>query len=123
MLASMNYYKMMLRRARGVILWWALRRASAFILLVTLFLFPASAWAYTTPPATSGPTLQVSTGFNTHYPGWVPVYITLSNNGADFSGTLSISVSTPILPPGRRLILPSGYQEPIDLLKGTQRLV
>jgi len=118
---GMNYYEMMRRRVRDARGWWAIRAAPVLILLVALLLIPASARAYTAPQAASGLTMQVNAGFHTRYRGWVPVYITLGNTGTDFIGTLSISISRPVPPPGRRVISPSGYQEPINLPKGAQQ--
>lgn len=119
----MNYYGMMRRGIRGAMYWWILRTGPALILLGALFFFPASAWASTGPSATSGLTMQVNAGFHTRYRGWIPVHVALSNTGADFSGTLSISISRPVPPYGRRLISPSGYQEPIHLPRGVQQQV
>jgi hypothetical protein len=119
----MNYYGMMRRGIRGAMYWSVLRAGPALILFVALFFFPASAWASTMPSATSGLTMQVNAGFHTRYRGWIPVQVALSNTGADFSGTLSISISRPVPPYGRRLISPSGYQEPIHLPHGVQQQV
>ena len=118
---GMNYYEMMRRQVRDARGWWAIRAALVLILLVALLLIPASARAYTAPQAASGLTMQVNAGFHTRYRGWVPVYITLGNTSTDFIGTLSISISRPVPPPGRRVISPSGYQEPINLPKGAQQ--
>ncbi|HZT99118.1 MAG TPA: hypothetical protein VFA10_05630, partial [Ktedonobacteraceae bacterium] len=60
----MSYYEMMPRRVRGAIYRWALRAGPALMLFVALFFFPASAWASTTPSATSGLTMQVNAGFH-----------------------------------------------------------
>ena len=112
---GMNYYEMMRRQVRDARGCWAIRAALVLILLVALLLIPASARAYTAPQAASGLTMQVNAGFHTRYRGWVPVYITLRNTGADYSGTLSIGISNSVPPPGRSVISPSGYQEPINL--------
>jgi hypothetical protein len=119
----MNYYEMMRRGIRGAMYWWVLRAGPALILLVALFFVPASAWASTMPSATSGLTMQVNAGFHTRYRGWIPVHIALSNTGADFSGTLSISISRPVPPYGRSFTSPSGYQEPINLPSRVQQQV
>ncbi|HYB02463.1 MAG TPA: hypothetical protein VED37_19720, partial [Ktedonobacteraceae bacterium] len=43
--------------------------------------------------SSSGPTMQINAGFGAYYRlgAWVPLYITLRNNGPDFNGTLSTS--------------------------------
>jgi len=113
----------MRRGVRGAMYWCVLRAGPALMLLVALFFFPASAWASTTPSATSGLTMQVNAGFHMRYRGWVPVHVALSNTGADFSGTLSIGISSPAPPYRRSSVSPSGYQEPIHLPRGAQQQV
>ena len=92
---GMNYYEMMRRQVRDARGWWAIHAAPVLILLVALLLIPASARAYTAPPAASGLTMQVNAGFHTRYRGWVPVYITLRNTGTDFIGTVARTVNYP----------------------------
>src|SRR2546425_1935648 len=83
------------------------------------------ALAYT---AKGGPTLQVNAGFETRYRdgNWVPVQITLHNDGPDFSGTLAISPSSgsatglTIGPDYSKLVI---YQLPITLANGAQKQV
>src|SRR5438876_11804651 len=43
------------------------------------------------------PTMQVNAGFNARYRdgNWVPFQVTLSNSGADFSGSLSVNAPAP----------------------------
>ena len=64
------------------------------LILLLFFALPTNALAHT---VTGGPSLQVSAGFETHYRdgNWVPVQITLHNDGPDFSGTLSLTASNP----------------------------
>ncbi len=58
----------------------------ALALIVAYFFFPASASAHTVQASAatrSGPAFQVNAGFNARYRdgNWVPVQISLSNNG------------------------------------------
>src|SRR5258708_26454243 len=70
----------------------ALALVAALILSLTSVLAP-SAFAKSTVVPASKLTMQVSAGFNTRYRSgsWVPLYVTLYNNGAHFSGMLAAS--------------------------------
>lgn len=103
----------------------------AITIVLTYFFFPANAsanttyTAFTTQRATSvvnGPVLQVTAGFNARFRdgNWIPVQINLSNNGADFDGTISINAPIPYNGPGTTS---SVYSEPISLANGTQKQV
>ena len=104
----------------------------ALTLAIVFLLPPADALASplrlagrTTMPA-GQPTMQVSAGFDTRYRNgnWVPIHITLRNNGADFSGALSISnPSGPVVQTPSSTVPVSTYQEAIMLLHGTQKQV
>src|SRR6266567_6806582 len=104
----------------------------ALTLAIVFLLPPADALASplrlagrTTMPA-GQPTMQVSAGFDTRYRNgnWVPVHIVLRNNGADFSGALSISnPSGPIVQTTFSTVPVSTYQEPVMLPHGTQKQV
>src|SRR5712692_12002414 len=85
------------RTARKVLFWLCLA-----LTLVTFHLFPEGASAYTRTIATGGPTLQINVGFDddSRVGYWTPVQITLSNDGADFTGTLSATTYTSPLPSG-----------------------
>jgi hypothetical protein len=65
---------------------------------------------------------QVTAGFNARYRdgNWVPIQISLSNNGADFSGLLSISAPLPFAGSGNAT---STYKQPITLANGAQKQV
>ena len=92
------------------------------VALALLFFFATPARAHA---ATGGPSLQVNAGFGTRYrdENWIPVQTTLKNDGADFSGTLSLSASLPLfLTPGNT-VPTSSYQLPIALPNGTQKQV
>ena len=93
------------------------------ILALTLtLLFATQANPNQTPQ--TGVTFQVHIGFDGRYKNgtWVPVYITLSNTGPDFTGTLSIppppSLSTAEWPSTlyqSTITLPAGAQKQITL--------
>ncbi len=74
---------------------------------------------------TGGPTFQVKAGFDSHYRdgAWVPVQITLHNEGADFNGTLSLITPTPQFQLGSNPQVPSNYQVSISLASGAQKQV
>src|SRR6516162_3846829 len=61
---------------------------------------------------TGGPTFQVKAGFDSHYRdgNWVPVQITLHNDGPDFNGMLSMNTPTPQFQLGGSQGTPSNYQ-------------
>src|SRR5438552_4632092 len=66
-----------------------------FVLAVSLTLIFVNRSTPTEAPG-SGVTFQVHIGFDGRYKDgtWVPVYIYLSNTGADFVGTIFISTPT-----------------------------
>src|SRR6266566_7740024 len=90
--------------------------------LLLFFSLPIKALAH---PVTSGPSLQVSAGFETHYRdgNWVPVQITLRNDGPDFNGTLSLITPTPQFQLSSGQGIPSNYQVSISLANGAQKQV
>ncbi len=100
----------------------------AITIVLTYFFFPANAsanTAFTTQRTTSvvnGPVLQVTAGFNARFRdgNWIPVQINLSNNGADFDGTISINAPAPL---NGTSSTSSVYSEPISLANGTQKQV
>src|SRR6266516_434393 len=97
----------------------------ALALIIAFFFFPVSASAHigrASPAAISEPVLQVNAGFNARYRdgNWVPVQISVSNNGADLSGMLSIAAPSPFGGPGNPT---STYKESITLANGAQKQV
>lgn len=77
-------------------------------------------------PATQSPRMQVVAGFDSRYRDghWVPVQLSLSNDAADFTGTISITVSSSLSPIGPDAGSPSTrYQEAISLPSGAQKHV
>ncbi|HLG62662.1 MAG TPA: hypothetical protein VKY19_12055 [Ktedonosporobacter sp.] len=98
-------------------------------LALTLLLLPLSASAHAiyqssllTIPA-AGPTMQAQAGFSSRYRdgNWIPVQVTLSNNGPDFNGKVSVNTSTPFGAgnSGSTYI----YQQAVSLPNGSQKQV
>ena len=75
--------------------------------------------------AGGGPSLQVNAGFGTRYrdENWIPVQVTLKNDGADFNGTLSLSAAPPQFLTQGNTVPTSSFQLPIALPNGTQKQV
>ncbi len=97
---------------------------SCILLLLCVFLFPLKASAQSSISSPARPTFRVNAGFNSRYrdSNWVPVQVSLSNNGADFSGFVSINVPAPssgISKPSSVLT----YQQAISLPSGSQKQV
>lgn len=98
-----------------------------FILIVTLFLLPARASALSLGAISpvGGPTFQVvNAAFNTRYRdgNWIPVQVALTNNGTDFTGTVSIDAPNAQNQFGESSS-PSTYQMPITLPNGAQKQI
>src|SRR5947207_14657319 len=72
-----------------------------------------------------GPTFQVKAGFESHYRdgNWVPVQITLLNDGPEFNGILSLITPTPQFQLNASQGIPSSYQVSITLANGAQKQV
>ncbi len=75
--------------------------------------------------ASGAPTFQVDAGFQTRYRdgNWVPVRVTLSNNGADFSGSVSVSAIAPAYLGQSNTLSSSSYAAAISLAQGSQKRV
>ncbi len=90
------------------------------------FVIPSPVSAHSANRAADGPAItRVSIGFDEQYQdgNWVPVQVTLSNNGTDFSGKVSIQVpSSSYNIPGNATST-SIYQEPISLPPGSHKQV
>ncbi len=104
----------------GVLVYVCLSMLSAFLL------FPLNALAYSNVPAVSRPTFQINAGFNSRYrdSNWVPVQVSLHNDGADFNGFISINVpapsisitrSSPTLTYQQAITLPTNAQKQVTL--------
>lgn len=74
---------------------------------------------------TSGPTFQVKAGFDSHYRDgtWIPIQITLHNDGPDFNGFLSLVTPNPQFQLSSSQGIPSNYQVSISLANGAQKQV
>ncbi len=91
------------------------------ILSVGFLLMPARASA-----SSSSPTLQINAGFGTYFRigAWVPLYITLYNNGSDFNGMLKTSNPEGLIWQDTYSMVPSSiYQQPVMVPRGTQKQV
>src|SRR5579859_6744171 len=101
----------------------ALALVAALVLSLTSVLAPRAIAKSTVVPA-SKLTMQVSAGFNTRYRNgsWVPLYVTLYNNGADFSGMLAASSPPSLIAQASFTIVPiSSYRVPVTLPHGMQK--
>ena len=121
------------RKEKGISLPYTL--SVLFALLLAFFFLPGSVLAKTigqgtrdainfAPTAAGGPTFSVYPGFNTRYRSgsWIPVQVMLQNEGADFTGTVSITTNSAQNSFGSSGS-PSGYQVPITLANGAQKQV
>src|SRR6266480_5770274 len=76
--------------------------------------------------SSSSPTLQINAGFGTYFRvgTWVPLHITLRNNGSDFTGMLATSNPEGLVWQNTYSMIPSSiYQQPVTMLHGTQKQV
>jgi hypothetical protein len=94
------------------------------ILFFIVLVFSPSALASThssSTAANSGPSIHVSAGFDARYRdgNWIPVQVTLSNNGPDFTGTVAINIPAPYYSGQPATI----YQVPVTLATGAQKQV
>jgi len=95
---------------------------SCFVLALVFFVSPTSARAYAVTGG-GGPSFQVNAGFDTHYRSgnWVPVQITIRNDGPDFNGTLSLSAPAPL--GSNNQGIPLNYHVSITMANGAQKQV
>jgi hypothetical protein len=95
-------------------------------ILCAFFLFPQLTLANRTASSLNQPTFHISAGFNSRYrdSNWVPVQVSLRNDGADFSGFISITVpapsaniirSSPIVTYQQAITLPTGAQKQVTM--------
>ena len=98
----------------------------SFALLISFVTSSSPVSAHHTHIAMDGPTiLRVNIGFDEQYQdgNWVPVLVTLSNNGADFSGKVSIHVPSSSYAISNSSASTSTYQEPVSLPPGSNKQV
>ncbi|MBE3559413.1 MAG: hypothetical protein IMW89_09325 [Ktedonobacteraceae bacterium] len=88
---------------------------------------PVSAQSHTAFVPTAGPTFQVTAGFDARYQDqegvWVPVQVSLRNDGPDFNGKISIKVPAPFFGFSNTGFSASTYQQTINLPTGSQKKV
>src|SRR2546429_223329 len=95
--------------------------AICFAIALINFAFPKQVLAH---ERTGEPTFQVKAGFESHYRdgNWIPVQITLRNDGPDFNGTLSLITPTPQFQLSSNQGIPSNYQISIALRSEERRV-
>ena len=111
----------------------SLRTTSRMVILLTslcisliLFLVPARASALTKNSLVVLPALQLTVGFedDSRVNYWTPVQVTLSNEGSNFSGMISVTTYAGF---SRQVVvgntLPWSYQVPVVLPHGTQKQI
>src|SRR5438552_17119918 len=86
-----------LRLLRGPAPGMMFRCCLIFTLSIAVMLSFPGVSAHIAKAVADGPTMQVNAGFNARYRdgNWVPFQVTLSNSGADFSGSLSVNAPAP----------------------------
>src|SRR5437868_6125942 len=86
-----------LRLLRGPAPGMMFRCCLIFTLGIAVMLSFPGVSAHIAKAVADGPTMQVNAGFNARYRdgNWVPFQVTLSNSGADFSGSLSMNAPAP----------------------------
>src|SRR2546423_5359026 len=86
-----------LRLLRGPAPGMMFRCCLIFTLGIAVMLSFPGVSAHIAKAVADGPTMQVNAGFNARYRdgNWVPFQVTLSNSGADFSGSLSVNAPAP----------------------------
>jgi uncharacterized membrane protein YhaH (DUF805 family) len=94
----------------------------AFV-LVSVFFFPGQTLAHstTTPSFASPESFSVDVGFDGRYRdnSWIPVHISLTNDGADFNGAVSLNV--PTSNGLNDFSAPSTYQAMVSLPSGSHK--
>jgi hypothetical protein len=83
--------------------------------------------AYANDVSAAPPTLQMVVGFsdNTRLDFWVPVSITISNSGPDFTGVLSVTTFTSPRPSSAFVtaMLPWSFRQSVALARGAQKQI
>src|SRR5258708_27869662 len=99
----------------------------ALIMAILCLLFPGKALAHgkSTSLITNGVDFRVSARFDARYRdgNWVPVQVTLTNDGADFNGAISLTMPSPYAGNGGNTSASSIYEEPINLATGSHKQV
>ncbi|MDQ2887571.1 MAG: hypothetical protein M3Y39_15975 [Chloroflexota bacterium] len=91
--------------------------------LLAFFLFPLKASAQASS-SLSRPTFTVNIGFSSRYRdgNWMPVRVSLHNDGPDFNGSISISVPSPSISSGKSSANLT-YQQAVSLPTQSQKQV
>ena len=99
----------------------------AFALFLVVFLILCSSlMPIRVSASSSSPTLQIRAGFGTYFRvgAWVPLYITLHNNGPDFNGMLATSNPEGLVWQDTFSMVPSSiYQQSVTVPRETQKQV
>src|ERR1051326_8260607 len=79
---------------------WFLLTSPLLLFLFFLTTIPAHASSLTPPhvsPTLAGPSMTVTAGFDARYRdgNWIPVRVSLRNDGPDFTGKISINIPPP----------------------------
>src|SRR5713226_1332736 len=86
-------------------------------LIFVLWILPGTASAHTTSASAAGLSMHVDMGFNSRYRdgNWIPIQVTLRNDGPDFNGTVSINLPTPYAGINNTVTTSSTYQQTVSL--------
>jgi hypothetical protein len=100
---------------------------SACFALILAFLFcslSTQAHAASHAARAGGPTFRVNAGFDSRFRdgNWIPVQVTLRNDGPNFNGKISVNVPPPYAGTGNNAPI-SIYQEVVNLPTGAQKQV
>jgi hypothetical protein len=97
---------------------------SLALALAMLLLLPSARASAASPPRTGKLAMQVSAGFGTRFRNgsWIPLTVTLRNNGPAFSGVvLANNPPGPVWQPTFSTVPVSNYEQPVVLPQGAQR--
>ncbi|GCE13401.1 DUF7408 domain-containing protein [Tengunoibacter tsumagoiensis] len=94
------------------------------VFLCTFFLFTGTSSAFSTQALTGGPSIDtVDVGFNGKFQdqNWIPIRVTLHNDGSDFTGQIALKTASGSQ--NGSFNSPSTYQENINLPAGTHKKI
>src|SRR5512135_1674569 len=96
----------------------------AGLITVCAFILPHAS-AHTRAVPLEGPAMQVSAGFSSRYRDgdWIPLRLTLHNNGPDFTGAISVNSPNPYAAGNGTPASSSRYQQTITLSNGAQKQI
>lgn len=103
---------------------WSIYSALCPALALLFLLLPSLAFALPAQAATtmSSPSMNVNLGFDARYRdgNWIPVQVSLANNGPDFTGAVAVHVPSPYYTSDRSA---TTYEVPVALATGAQKQV